>query len=163
MQSDREKLKTAGVALIWIASAIVHQTIGLIGIPVLSTFLVFTLISIAHSFSPTISDHLASKLLTQVPGFPIQAAVGLLAGFLIGRFPQRKIILWVWVLPLILYCVALLFPPINGSSLFGPYYPPEAHHKSTLLEQLSWSILFIPSAAYALGAHIAKPRWKKLP
>jgi hypothetical protein len=158
IRSDREKLKSAGIVLIWVVSAIVHQIIGLAGIPVLSAFLVFTLCSIAEGLNPAVPHYLASRLLTQIPGFPIQACLGFLMGLILGRYSQRRVILWVWVVPLILFCLVLLFPQIYGSSLFGPYYSPDDHHKSTLLERLSWSILFIPSASYALGAKLAKPR-----
>jgi hypothetical protein len=162
LRSDREKLNSVRIILLWIVSAIVHQIIGLIGIPVLSAVLIFPLCHLAQSMSPAIPSGLASRLLTQIPGFPIQACVGLLLGVILGRYSQRRIMLWVWVLPLLLFCFALLFPPLNGSSLFGPYYSPEAHHKSTFLEHLSWSILFIPSATYALGAKIARLVAKKV-
>jgi len=161
-RSDREKWRVAGIALAWIASCIVHQIISLVGIPVLSAFLTFTLCSIAQSVTHSVPSGLASKLLTQIPGFPIQAILGFLLGLSLGNFSQRRVMMWVWVLPLILFCIALLFSPLNGSSQSGPLYPPEAHHKSTLLEQLSWSILFIPSAAYSLGAKSARPRHNKI-
>jgi len=158
MKSDKEKLRAAGVVVLWIVSAIVHQTISLIGIPVLSAFLIFTACSMAQGLSPVFSSHLASRLLTQTPGFPIQACLGLLLGFVLGRYSQRKVMLLVWVLPLVIFSFVLVIHPMNGSPAFGPFYLQEARHKATFLEQLSWLIVVIPSAAYALGAKLAKPR-----
>ena len=162
IQPDREKWRTAWVALVWSVSAVVHQFIGLVGIPVLSAFVIFTLCSIARGLNLAFLQYLEGSLLTQIPVYPVQASIGLLTGFVLGRYSQRRIILWIWVLPLILFCLALIFEPMNGSAVFGPYYFSETHHESTLLGRLSWSILFIPSAAYALGAKIAKPHGVKI-
>jgi hypothetical protein len=158
LRSDRGKLKTVGIWLVWIISAVVHQTIALAGIPVLSTFLIFTLISIFQGLNIAVPSNLASKLLTQVPGYPIQALLALILGLVLGRYFQRRVMLWVWVLPLALFCFVLLFPPLNGSSIFGPYFASQANHHATIRDQLSWSILVVPSLAYSLGGKLAKPK-----
>lgn len=162
VKSDQEKLKTAGIVFLWILSAIIHQTIGLVGIPVLSTVMVSSFCSIVQGSSPLFPPHLAGRLLTQIPGYPIQASLGILLGFILGRYSQRRVILSVWILPLVIFCLVLLIRPMDGSPAFGPYYLPEANHKTTLLEQLSWLIVVIPSAAYALGAKLAKPRLSRV-
>jgi hypothetical protein len=161
IRSDREKFRIAGIRLLWVISALVHQAIGLFGIAVLSAFLVFTVRSIVVGFHVAIPALSASAILTQTPGFPVQACLGLLLGLILGRYSQRKIILWVWVLPFALFIYVLFFPPLDGS-MFGPFYPPEAHHIPSMPERLSWSIIFIPSAAYALGAKLARARTKRM-
>jgi hypothetical protein len=165
VKPDREKLKAAIAALDWVGSAILYQVMGLIAAPMLSTILVYSIFSFAHIFAPAISMEWRGRLLTQTPGFPIQAVVGFLLGFTFGRYSspsKRRLMLWVWVLPLILFISALVSQPLNGSGMFGPYYPPEVHHQSTFLELMSWAILLIPSAAFAMGAKVARPRIRKI-
>jgi hypothetical protein len=164
IKSDREKLKAVVVALDWVGSAILYQVIGLIAAPVMSGVLVYSFVSLLHGLQPAISLEWRSRLLTQTPGFPVQAVVGFLFGVWFGRFSppsKRKLMVWVWVLPLILFISVLLIQPLNGSGMFGKFYPPEAHHKSTFLELMSWLILVIPSAAFALGAKVVRPRVRK--
>jgi hypothetical protein len=150
MQSGHEKLRTVG-------SAVAHQLISTVGVILLSGELVFLFCSIARSLSSYFTPKLASKILTQIPGFPIQATVGLLLGFIIGKFAQRKVMVWVWVLPLVLFAATALYPPLGGS-LFGPYSVPNAGRQISLLDRLSYALPFIASAAYALGAKITKHR-----
>jgi hypothetical protein len=164
IKSDREKLKAAIAGLDRIGSAVLYQVMGLIAAPVMSGVLVYSIISLLHGLQPTISLEWRSSLLTQTPGFPVQAVVGFLFGVWFGRFSppsKRKLMVWVWVLPLILFISAIVTQPLNGSGMFGPFYPPEAHHKSTFLELMSWAILFIPSVAFALGAKVVRPRARK--
>jgi hypothetical protein len=156
VRSDTGKFRTSGMMLLWVVSALVHQIIGLLGIPVLSAFVLFTFGSTAEALHLSFTAHSASAILTQIPGYPVQACLGLILGLILGRYAQRKVIVWVWVLPLILFVSVMLFPPLYGSAAFGPYYPPDAHHVPSLAERLSWLIVLIPSAAYATGAKLAR-------
>jgi hypothetical protein len=164
MQPGHEKLRTAGEIMKTIGSAIVHQLISTVGVILLSGQLVFLFCSIARNWSPYFTPKLASRILTQIPGFPIQAAVGLSLGFIFGKFAQRKVMVWMWVLPLVLFVATALYPPLGGS-LFGPYSAPDAGKQISLLDRLSYSLPFIASAAYALGAKLTRRRgggWRTL-
>jgi len=157
MQPEHDKLKTATRVLKTVSVAIAHQLISTVGVIILSGELAFLLCSIARSWSPYFTSKLASKVLTQIPGFPVQAAVGLLLGFAFAKFMNRQIMFWVWLLPLALFCWTALHPPLNGS-LFGPFYPPDTGRQIRLLDRLSYSLPFMASAGYALGAKLTRQR-----
>jgi len=140
--------------------AVAHQLISTLGVMVLSGQLIFTLCAIARTWNPSISPRLASRILTEIPGFPVQAVIGLLLGFLLAEFFRRwvmpRVMVWMWVLPLALLCLAVLFPPMNGASLFAHYAGGSTVPANRFLSALSYSFPFVAAAAYSVGAKVAE-------
>jgi hypothetical protein len=62
---------------------------------------------------------------------------------------------WVWVLPLALFCLTVVFPPMNGGALFA-HYGDSAVPANRLLSALSYSFPFVTAAAYSVGAKVAE-------
>ncbi len=140
-------------------SAIAHQLISTLGVMVISGELVFTLCSVARIWNPSVPSKLASRILTEIPGFPVQAAIGLLLGFLLGRYLGRwvmvRVMVWMWLLPLALLCLAIVLPPGNGAPLFALHAGGSSSSASRFLDALSYSLPFVAAAAYSLGAKVA--------
>jgi hypothetical protein len=140
------------------ALVITHQVISTLGVLIISGELVFTVCAFARFFYPSIPPRLASKLLTEIPGFPVQAAIGLLLGFVLAKFLRRwvmpRVMVWMWVLPLALFCLAAVFPPMNGGSLFA-HYGGNTAPTNRLLSALSYSFPFVAAAAYSVGTKLA--------
>jgi len=158
MESDREKFERLGRVLKIAAGVVAHQLISTVGVIVLSDFLTYGIVAVGRIFDPIFTPKLAGWLLTQIPGFPVQATVGLVLGFLLGKFMQRKIMVWMWVLPLGACCWVMIFPPADISSPFVPYIRSNASAMTQLLDRLSYSFPAISAAAYALGAKLANQR-----
>jgi hypothetical protein len=149
---------------------VVHQIVGTWGIAFLAAFgltSLFDVIPDSASWKP--SMHLAYWLLTENPFYPVQIVAGLYLGWLIGRRFQHKSMLWIWVLPFAFLCYALMVGPIGlfpqwTSALARPstvgslsYYcgrgcQPRAH----CIDQLMITMPFYASAAYSLGALLAR-------
>jgi len=147
-----------------------HQIVGTWGIGFLAALSLTSLFdAIPDSASWKPSMHAAYWLLTENPFYPVQIVAGLYFGWLIGRRFQHKSMLWIWVLPLAALCYALtvgliLIPewtsvlarPRTIGSRFLHYFgwgcPPRAH----CLDQLLITMPFYASAAYSLGALLAR-------
>jgi hypothetical protein len=108
-------------------------------------------------------------LLTENPFYPVQILAGLYLGWLLGRRFQHRSMLWIWVLPLAVLCYALIAVPIlvpawtsilarpstirsRLSYYFGWGCQPRAH----CIDQLLITMPFYASAAYSLGALLAR-------
>jgi len=148
-------LKSTGIV-------IAHQLISTLGVLIISGQLVFTFCAVARTWNPSVPAKLASKILTGIPGFPVQAVIGLVLGFLLARFFGRwvmvRVMVWMWVLPLILFGLAVLFPPMHGAPLFAPYARGNSGPANTFLSVLSYSFPLVAAAAYSLGAKVADRR-----
>jgi len=154
---------------------VVHQIVGTWGIAFLASFGLFSLFDAIPDFlgwKPPV--RFVYWLLTENPFYPAQIVAGLYLGWLLGRRFQHKSMLWIWVLPLAALCCALMVGPIGlfpqripqwtsalarhsavGSRLsyyFGRGCQPRAH----CVDQLLITMPFYASAAYSLGALLAR-------
>jgi hypothetical protein len=76
-------------------------------------------------------------ILTAISFFPVQVGIGALVGWALERLLKHGSMLWIWILPFIALCLALLtrFP---ARSVWG------------------LKMLFFASAGYSLGAWLAR-------
>jgi hypothetical protein len=153
--TGRNFLKSTGIA-------IAHQLISTLGVMIISGELVFTFCAAARTWNPSVPAKLASRILTGIPGFPVQAVISLLLGFLLAKFFGRwvmvRVMVWMWVLPLILFGLTVLFPPMHGAPLFAPYARGNSGPGNTFLSLLSYSLPLVAAAGYSLGAKVADRR-----
>jgi hypothetical protein len=154
---------------------VVHQIVGTWGIGFLAAFALFSLFdAIPDSAGWKPPMHFRHWLLTENPFYPVQIVSGLYFGWLLGRRFQHKSMLWIWVLPLAALCYGLMVghilipewksalarPSTVGSRLsyyFGWGCQPRAH----CIDQLLITMPFYASAAYSLGALLARNALKK--
>lgn len=68
-----------------IALFALHQAVGTVGIIVLAGIICDALLGPVHVAIPSIVGVRASWLLTEIPGFPVQALLGFVVGFLFAR------------------------------------------------------------------------------
>jgi hypothetical protein len=153
----------------------VHQIVGTWGIAFVAAFGLFSLFDVIPNFADwKRSIRFVHWLLTENPFYPVQVLTGLYIGWRLGRRFQHKSMLWIWVLPLAVLCYALMVgltlipdwtsvlarPSTLGSRLwhyFGWGCTPRAH----CLDQLLITMPFYASAAYSLGALLARSALKK--
>jgi hypothetical protein len=154
---------------------VVHQIVGTWGIAFFAAFALFSFFDVIPDFVGwKRSMRFVHWILTEIPFYPVQILTALYVGWRVGRRFQHKSMLWVWVLPLAVLCYALMVgvtlnpvwtsvlvrPSTVGSRLshyFGWGCQPRAH----CLDQLVITMPFYASAAYSLGALLARNALKK--
>jgi hypothetical protein len=146
-----------------------HQLIAHWGIAFFSAFALFSVFDWLGDFGWHLSLHPVHWILTQNPYYPVQIAVGLYLGWVLGRRFQHRSMLWVWILPLAILCYAFFATPIlipewtsvlarprtpvsRLSYYFGWGCQPTIH----CLDQLMITMPFYSSVAYSLGARLAR-------
>jgi hypothetical protein len=142
----------------WIAttlSFLFHQVVSTVGVVVLSALFVTTLFSISHLIRPSFLGR-ASLLLTETPGFPVQVVLGLALGFVLGKLMYRRVMMWVWVLPLAILIFAIVFEPRSYSSLFAHFLGGGCSPSGQCFDQLLFTLPCFASAFYAVGAKLAR-------
>jgi hypothetical protein len=154
---------------------VVHQIVGTWGIAFLAAVgltSLFDLIPDSASWKP--SMRFVHWLLTENPFYPVQIMAGLYLGWRIGRHFQHKSMLWIWVLPLLVLCYALvvgliLIPEWTSvlarrstvGTQLSHYFGWGCQPRARCLDQLLITMPFYASAAYSLGALLARNALKK--
>ena len=154
---------------------VAHQIVGTWGIAFLAAFGLTSLLDwIPDSVGWKPSMRFVHWLLTENPFYPVQIAAGLYLGWLLGRRFQRKSMLWIWILPLVALCYALMVglilipewtsvlarPKTFGARL-SHYFGWGCQPRAGCLDQLMLTMPFYASAAYSLGALLARNSLKK--
>ncbi len=118
-------------------------------------------------FGRPVSAHYAHRILTETPYFPIQISLALILGWLYSYSPYYKPMLWVWVLPFVILCYALiaipnLFPaltsqvPQPAQTQLSHYFGYGCRPQNRCIDQTVITLPFYTSAAYTLGVFAAK-------
>src|SRR5712691_8180786 len=77
-----------------------HQVAGTLGVMFSAPFLTYSVVAVLQFFQHSpVTTHRVSAALTETPGFPIQAVVGLLLGAQIGYRFRQPYGQWIWILP----------------------------------------------------------------
>src|ERR1019366_772762 len=103
-------------------------------------------------------------ILSENPYFPVQITIGLILGWLTGSCLQRRSMLWVWVLPFLFLCYAIVnIPTISPllpsvllhsgvtQSRLSHYFGRGCQPKNRCLDQLLITMPFYASSAYSIG------------
>jgi hypothetical protein len=152
-----------------------HQVIGTWGIAFLAAFGLTSLLELIPDFAawkPSMRG--VHWLLTENPFYPVQIGAGLYIGWLLGRRFQHRSMLWIWILPLAALCYALLagvilIPewtsilarPSTAKAWLLHYFGWGCRPRARCLDQLVITMPFYASAAYSLGALLARIAAKK--
>jgi hypothetical protein len=147
----------------------VHQFIGTYGILLVTPWVV----AFASDFPRLFGKHFPMAnvywILTGTPYFPVQIAMGLLLGFLIGRHFQHSVMRWVWIIPLVALSYAVVavptflpsFTPPDfqagvGQSRLSHYFGWGCEPMNRCLDQIYMTLPFYISLSYALGAILVR-------
>jgi hypothetical protein len=132
-----------------------HQLIGAEGVTVICTLTVSFLFSMLRE-----PPKEASWILTELPGFPIQVVSALIGGFVLWKVFRHPAMIYVWILPLsILCCLFLVLVCVRGSipaAAFRHFFGNTCHPSSHCFDQVVFALPVMTSAAYAVGAFLAK-------
>jgi len=147
------------------ASFVAHQCMSTIGIIVISAFQAFSVCSLIHPLNASVGSKQASWILTEVPGFPIQVLVGFTSGLVLARKRRHnRTMQWVWILPLAFLCFGVLtflrsssvISVTSSSSIISHFFGRGCELKEHCLDQIGFTLPFLASSAYAIGALFAR-------
>lgn len=156
MQSGHDNQKSVGGVLRTTLGVIGHFAICMVGVIILSNLLIPSLYSLAHIWYPSVSSRQVHWILTEVHGFPVQAVVGLILGFVLAKYMRRKSMVWIWILPLAFLCIAILLSPRYYSSIFDHFFGSGCTPAGHCFDQLALTLPLVASAAYSLGAKLRR-------
>lgn len=134
---------------------VAHQLISAEGLTVVCTILVSSLFSIAGA-----SGRGASQLLTGIAGFPFQVVFSFVVGFVLWRYKHHDEMLWVWVFPILVLCITMLFVFGTRTSdmklVLAHFLGDTCRSSEHCFDQLVFTLPCFTSVAYALGAFLAR-------
>ena len=145
-----------------------HQVIATLGVGFAAATATFFLLDLLRPLNPHLfTEHNVYRVLTHLPYFPVQILEGLWFGWVLSRRLRQREMLWVWVLPALILCFALINVP-NISGRFTSAIVLAARNKSVwshffgsgcradledrCLDQLMFTMPFYASVAYWVGA-----------
>jgi hypothetical protein len=148
-----------------IATFIGHQFASTLGVPFFAYFLGISLHDIGSKLGAKYSLRPVYFILTETPYFPVQIALGLWFGWLLRRWLGHRSMNYVWVLPSLLLCCAILIfwarnaahtsVLANGPSAWSHYFGWGCQPKNHCLDQLLITMPFYASTSYSVGAWFA--------
>ena len=165
------------------ASFLAHQTLASLGVVEGAPWILVTLQEVGLHLGWRTDMSQIQWILYGTPYFPAYILIALALGWLLGGWLGHRSMLWVWVLPLLALCAAIVAYPrtvtISYSSLFlmiGPYplqnfvriEPTGIGLAAALWHFFGWGpgfqpydqvlvvVPFYTSAAYSLGALLAR-------
>jgi hypothetical protein len=142
---------------------LMHQIISTIGVLVVAAFLVFSSIPLVRLWQPAFGIRQAHWILTETHYFPVQIVFALLLGWVLGVWSKNRAIFWVWVLPFLFLCCAMVFrTPVSAVAGFSADQSLMAHFfgygcapQNRCFDQLALTLPFYAASCYSLGALLA--------
>jgi hypothetical protein len=148
-----------------VATFVLHQFIGMYGIPYTAPIVFSLVFKCLFLFGHTYPRKAFYSIVSGLPYFPVQIVFALILGWLLGRALRHRSIVWVWVLPLVILCYSVatyrvLIPTSVlasiGQSRFSHYFGWGCRPQNHCLDQLLITMPFYSCLAYSLGAAFAR-------
>ncbi|MGB6974370.1 MAG: hypothetical protein WBD67_06780 [Terracidiphilus sp.] len=135
-------------------AAIGHLLFATLGIAALANVLLFSLFKLLHALGTSVTIEELHWTLTGIHGFPIQALLGLLAGFVLVKYLRGEIMIWVWLFPFLLLCIAAVIKLNSYPSLWMHFFGNGCNVRDRCYDQVGLTMPAIASATYSLGAKL---------
>jgi hypothetical protein len=146
----------------------VHQIGATWGVGIGAYALALFLFGILRPLNPGLFGiHNMYHVLSQLPYFPIQILLGFSWGWALSLRFRHRSMLWVWVLPFVILCYAVAEVPtltpgftftsvLQNQSPVSHYFGWACRQEDRCIDQLLVTMPFYASAAYSIGALIAR-------
>lgn len=148
----------------------IHQFIAALGVAVAAAILIPFTFDLLRSVNPRLfTSHNAHFLLTKVPYFPMQIILAFWSGWSFYLRYRHRAMLWVWVLPLLVLCYAVMVFPIlmpnqtsiivqaaGSQSALSHYFGRGCSMEVRCEDQLLITMPLYSSVSYSIGALIAR-------
>lgn len=145
-----------------------HQVIATCGVAFFAYFLGASFVEMLAPYGRPQSMRGLHWILTETPYFPIQIALGLYFGRMIGRRFDPRPMRYVWIVPLLVLSYAVIRLPtltpsftsvivqVDGPrSAFSHYFGTGCAPKDRCFDQVLVTMPFYVSVAYSLGSLLA--------
>ena len=148
-----------------VATFVLHQFIGVYGIPYTAPIISSLVFKCLFLFGRTYPRKTFYSIVSGLPYFPVQIVFALILGWLLGRALRHRSIECVWVLPLVILCYSVatyrvLIPTSVlasiGQSRFSHYFGWGCRPENHCLDQVLITMPFYSCLAYSLGAAFAR-------
>ena len=157
MKFNLETLKSPKNVLQTLLSILFHLSICFVGVALLSNLLTFLSFKLAFSVGYPVTIQQLHWTLTGIHGFPAQAAVGLLLGFILAKYMRREVMVWIWLFPLAFLCIGILFIVKDYSSVWSHFFGNGCNVTERCFDQMLFTLPLVSSVSYSLGARIRRP------
>lgn len=162
---DQPEGSTAG-SLAWFT---VFQFVATYGVIYVTPYVVASVFDVLRLFGRRYPAATMYSLVTGTPYFPIQIALALLLGLLMGRHSRHRTITWVWAIPLAFLLYALVAIPTFiptltpralqagiGESRLSHYFGWGCRPVEHCVDQEIATLPFYVALSYSLGAFLAR-------
>jgi hypothetical protein len=150
---------------------VLHQFIATYGVSFTAP-VVFSLgFKILYLFGHTYPRRDFYSIVSETPYFPVQIVFALVLGWLLGRSLQHRVMLWLWVLPLLVLCYEMIAVPLPvsektsilagsfpGGSLLSHYFGWGCRPANHCFDQVLITLPFYSALAYSIGTFLARTR-----
>jgi hypothetical protein len=145
---------------------VAHQVGGTFGVAVFAYLVGISIFRFVALFGIAHSTRTLHHLLTELPYFPVQIAVGLWCGWGLARRFRHRAMKYVWILPFLSLTYAVFALPGGSTpepvsvldarqSRFSHYFGWGCQPKDHCLDQLVTTMPFYAALAYSFGAWLA--------
>ena len=144
---------------------VMHQLLGTWGIALFAYFLGSSVFELFGLFGRSYSMRPLHWILTETPFFPVQIALGLYFGWLLGRRLKHRSMVWVWIIPGLILCYAVVAVPnlspeptsvlVHSGGSLSHYFGWGCQPKDRCLDQLLITMPSYAATAYSIGARLA--------
>lgn len=145
-----------------------HQLISTLGMGLLAVYLDYGIVDLFHLIGRS-APHFFYIVWAYRPYFPVQVALSVYSGWLIGRRWWRRSMLWVWVIPLLILGYAMIAVPTltpstmsvmsqagGSQSVFSHYLGWGCLPRNGCFDQTLVTLPFYTSVAYSIGTWMAR-------
>lgn len=133
-----------------------HQLISTYGVIIGTAAGTYEGVFLVNVFHPSSRLIEPGSLLTEVPGFPLQTAAGLLMGFLLAKKHPHNAMLWVWVIPWLVLLIAAATLPIPTPGLLSYFFWHGCLIVKACFSQVAITLPVLTSTAYVAGTILAR-------
>jgi hypothetical protein len=134
-----------------------HILISTIGVVILSGFVVFAALASLRIFGLSFSAVFARHLLTEIPLFPVQALIGALVGFCLGRYVSRGVINVLLCIPVLCLACGVIMGYERGVPFASYFFGYGCTAANRCFDQFLITLPAVTSVAYVCG--IAVRSW----
>jgi hypothetical protein len=145
-----------------------HQLIAAGGVPAAAPWTLPLFAFLSRVFGRPLDADQLHWVITGTPYYPVQIALALLLGLGLGRMFRHRTMLWVWVLPAVVLCIAIVFfrergqdvvwmsPVISSSSVLSHFFGWGCQPRLRCIDQLIYTLPLYSSLFYSLGSLLAR-------
>ena len=168
LETQRKRLLSSNRRLKHGLTFLLHQVISTMGIGLFVAALAASLLQIVSAMPWQYPERAWYQIFAYRPYFPVHILAGLYLGWLLGRRLGHRAMTWVWILPALFLCYAVvaiptLTPEITSSLLWAGtsqswlthYFGSGCRMKDRCFDQVLVTQPFYTAAAYAIGARLA--------